>query len=96
METKSIEERAYDLHKKVEQRLCSLFDSGSTSIFKIHANVVDLIQEQDRIARNEERERCINIIKSVICASCINNKHIDICSVTLCRAKELINAIERR
>lgn len=54
----------------------------------------EIATEQDRIARVEERERCINAIRNVSCALCLNNDDPDRCKATNCLTKYIIKAIE--
>lgn len=55
---------------------CIDFDSRVVIIGKMDEYVTNALAEQDRIARAEERERCINAAQELVCKKCFENSAI--------------------
>lgn len=81
--------KASDLIKKVRV----IFARGIENRFLLQADVIRLVEDKERIARQEERERCILMAQKYACRNCLNE---GICDGTrMCTIKSNIRkAIE--
>lgn len=95
METNSLEERAAERYENPQEPYC--FETDREQQWYRCGECDGYIAgatDQDIIARQEERERCIKAIRSVPCALCLNNDDPDRCKATNCLTKGIIEAIE--
>lgn len=80
----------------IEERAAAFADSKISGKVGKQCTAIGYIhgaQEQDRIARAEERERCINVVRGVTCELCLRYD-AEMCKVTHCLTKDIIIAIE--
>lgn len=58
------------IEEKLYEAIDGVIMSGKTAYSDLVDEILPLISEQDRIARAEERERCIKAAISCICEEC--------------------------
>lgn len=73
--------------EKINKMVCTRLQEhqskmGYNESINIEHFATDCAIEQDRIARQEEREKCIRIAQNALCCRCIGKNKVDKCTIS--------------